>query len=299
VPAPSTRAGLLRLGALALLWSSNFLWIKLALRGFAPTEIVLIRLGLGALLLLPILRAAGNHLPRGTGIWAHLTVAAFFANALPYLLFAYGEQHVDSAIAGILNSTTPVWTIVLATAVGLEDRPTASKLVGVGVGFAGALVFFAPWSHRSQLLGRGGIACLLAAASYAVSYVYAARFLANRGLGSLTLSASQLIAATGLAALATALAGAPSIVRRPDATVAVIILGALGTGAAYLLNYRLILDHGPFAASTVIYLLPVVAVILGVALLGESLSLNVLAGGAIVLAGVALTRHQPRSLPSV
>jgi len=113
-PTPLQPARLSRLAALALLWGSNFLWIKLALRGFAPAQLVFVRLALGALVLTVFLRARGDHLPRGRAVWAHLTLAAIFACVVPYLLFAYGEQRVDSSIAGLLNATTPLWTALIA-----------------------------------------------------------------------------------------------------------------------------------------------------------------------------------------
>ena len=290
------RAGLVRLLLLGLIWGSNFLWIKVALRGLTPAEVVLVRLALGALVLVPMVYASGDKLPQSPRLWGHLAVAALFANVVPYLLFAYGEQQVDSAVAGVLNATTPLWTILIASAVGLEKRSSAAKLVGIALGFVGAVVIFAPWQLGSQIMSWGGFACLLAAASYGVSFVYMARFLIGRGLGPLRLSASQLIAATLLTALAAPFLGIRLPTWRGDAVAAVLILGAIGTGIAYLLNYRLIVDEGASTASTVIYLLPVVAVVLGAAVLGESLPLNVLVGMAIVLASIALVRRSPARL---
>src|SRR5690242_8850552 len=111
------RSSLLRLIALALIWGSSFLWIKLGLRSFSPAWIVAIRLALGAAVLTVVLRATGQRLPSGRNVWLHLGVAALFANVVPFALFAYGERQVDSAIAGMLNATTPLWTILVATAV--------------------------------------------------------------------------------------------------------------------------------------------------------------------------------------
>jgi drug/metabolite transporter (DMT)-like permease len=289
------RAGLLRLFTLALIWGSSFLWIKLALRGLSPAQIVLVRLGLGALVLIPFVYRGGGRLPRSINLWSHLAIAALFANVIPYLLFGYGERQVDSAIAGVLNATTPLWTVLIATAVALERRPTALKLAGIGLGFLGVLIVFAPWRLGSQIMSWGGLACLLAAASYGISYVYMGRFLTGRGLTPLTLSASQLVAATFLSVLTLALPGQQAFQLRSDALVAVAILGALGTGAAYVLNYRLITDDGASAASLVTYLIPIVAVILGALTLGESLTLNVIVGMVIVLAAVGLTRARTAS----
>jgi len=298
-PSPTQPARLSRLAALALLWGSNFLWIKLALRGFAPAQLVFVRLALGALVLTVFLRARGNHLPRGRGVWAHLTLAAIFACVVPYLLFAYGEQRVDSSIAGLLNATTPLWTALIAMAVRLERDVTPTRIAGLAVGFLGTLVIFEPWRLGSQVLSWGGLACLVAAACYGVSFVYMARYLRRPELSPLALSAGQLIVSAALTALTLPLLGRSAPQFRADALVAVVILGAVGTGLAYLINYQLIAESGASRTAVVTYLLPVVAVGLGALVLGETLAPHVLVGATVVLAGVALTRRRPAPIAPV
>jgi EamA-like transporter family len=104
-----TRSALPRIGLLALIWGSAFLWIKLADRGFWPVEVTLARLALGAAVLFAIVLARREKVPRSPRLWVHMTVAALFGNAVPYLLFAVAEQHVDSSTAGVINATTPLW----------------------------------------------------------------------------------------------------------------------------------------------------------------------------------------------
>ena len=195
------RSSLIRLIVLALIWGSSFLWIKLALRSLSPGEIVVVRLALGALVLYAFLKARGERLPSGVNVWVHLGVAALFANVIPFALFAHGERQVDSAVAGILNATTPLWTVLVAIAVRQEKRPTPAKLAGIVVGFAGTVVIFSPWRHASQVMSWGGLACLVAAACYGFTFVYMVRFLAGRGLSPLRLAAGQLIAGTAIAAV--------------------------------------------------------------------------------------------------
>ncbi len=292
---PTEPARLSRLGALALLWGSNFLWIKIALRGLSPGMLVFVRLTLGALIMVAVLAAKGERLPRSPRVWGHLAVAAVSACVVPYLLFAYGERQVDSSIAGVLNATTPLWTVLIAMAVGLEQRSTPLKLAGIAVGFLGALVIFEPWRLGSQVMSWGGAACLLAAFAYAVSFVYMVRFLVPRGLSPLTLAAAQLLASSVLSGLALPLLGHQVLHPRTDALIAAVVLGLLGTGLAYLVNYELLAASGASATASVTYLLPIVAVALGALVLGESLSLHVVAGTAVVLAGVAATRIDPTS----
>jgi drug/metabolite transporter (DMT)-like permease len=284
------RGTLARLTLLALLWGSSFLWIAIALRGFSPVQIVLIRLALGALVLVAILYSRGLRLPGNGVIWLHLTVAALFANAIPYTLFAIGEQHVSSSAAGVLNATTPLWTLVIAFATGHERRISGPKLIGFILGLAGTLLIFSPWASGSQIASIGGLTCLGAAASYGVSYVYMDRFLARRGIPPLILSAAQLIAAAIELAIVLPFAGLQPVHLRWDAAAALAVLGALGTGIAYILNYRLITDEGT-TASVVTYLLPIVAVILGAAILGDHITAQVIGGMLTVLIGVAITRR--------
>jgi drug/metabolite transporter (DMT)-like permease len=284
------RGTLTRLALLALLWGSSFLWIAIALRGFSPVQIVLARLALGAIVLVIIVNARGLRLPTSGRVWLHLTVAAVFANAIPYTLFAIGEQHVTSSVAGVLNATTPLWTLVIAFATGHERRISTPKLVGFVVGLAGTLLIFSPWESGSQIASLGGLACLGAAASYGVSYVYMDRYLARRGLPPLVLSAGQLIAAVVLLAIVLPFAGLQPIHMRWDAIAALTVLGRLGTGIAYILNYRLITDEGT-TASVVTYLLPIVAVILGAAILNDHITVQIIGGMLIVLIGVAITRR--------
>jgi drug/metabolite transporter (DMT)-like permease len=284
---------LARLSALALLWGSSFLWIKIALRGLSPVQITLARLALGAAVLVAILYARRLRLPSGGHLWVHLTVAALFANAIPYTLFGIGEQHVDSNLAGILNATTPLWTLLIGLLVRHERRLSATRLGGLLLGFAGTLLIFSPWEAASGVHVAGALACLGASASYGISYVYMDRFLAGRAISSLALSACQLTAATGLLLAATPFAGAQAVHLSGEVLASILVLGVLGTGAAYILNYRLIIDDGSTIASTVTYLIPVVSIALGTAVLGETISAQVVAGVAVVLAGVALARHRP------
>ncbi|MGW8888957.1 DMT family transporter [Streptomyces sp. NPDC055749] len=282
------------MAVLALLWGSGFLWIKIALNGgLPPLHITVIRCALGAAVLLVLACSAGQRFPRDRRTWGHLVVAAFLCNALPFFLFSVGEQTVDSGVAGVLNATTPLWSMGIGLVLGTERGWHPVRLTGLLLGFAGVLLIFAPW-QQSGLTSWGALLLLAAAMSYAVAFAYMARHLIGRGTGPLALSAAQLIAATGLTTLALP-AGPPA---PTDATltavIAVVVLGILGTGVTFHLNSRLIADEGPTAAATVGYLLPVVSVVLGAVVLDERLSARVIAGLAVVLIGVGLTRsHQP------
>ncbi|CAM5546528.1 EamA domain-containing protein OS=Streptomyces glaucescens OX=1907 GN=SGLAU_10170 PE=4 SV=1 [Streptomyces glaucescens] len=216
-------------------------------------------------------------------------VAALFCNALPFALFSLGEQTVDSGIAGVLNATTPLWSLLIGVLLGTDRGLGRTRLAGLLLGFAGTLLIFAPW-QRSGLLSWGAAALLAAAASYAVAFAYMARYLTDRR-APLALSAAQLLTATAWTAFALPVAG--PVDTDLTALLAVTALGVLGTGVTFHLNYRLIADEGATSAATVGYLLPVVSVALGALVLGEDVGARVVAGMAVVLLGVAMTRRAP------
>ncbi len=281
---------MLRIGLLALIWGSGFLWIKLADRGFDPVEVTLGRLALGAVVLFALLLARREAVPRSASLWAVIAGAALLANALPYLLFAVAERSVSSSTAGIINATTPLWTGVLALAVRHQRVMTRRQAAGLIIGFAGAVIVFSPWHAAGGLISAGGLECLAASVSYAISYIYMDRFLARRGISAIVLSACQLAAAAVMLAIALGVSGAPAPRFTAASVAALLVLGVIGTGVAYVLNYEIILREGATVASTVTYLLPAVAIALGVVVLRENVTPAMLAGIAAILAGVALTR---------
>lgn len=165
----------------------------------------------------------------------------------------------------------------------------------LGGSFAGAVLIFSPWKTASELLSAGGLECLAASVSYGVSYVYMDRFLARRGVGAIVLSACQLAAAAVMLVVALGVSGVRTPHPTAESVTALVVLGIFGTGIAYVLNYQIIASEGATVASTVTYLLPVIAIVLGVLVLNEDITVTALAGIALVLAGVALTRRRGKT----
>lgn len=285
-------ATLVRMGLLALFWGSSFLWIKMGLASFTPVQMTFVRLVLGAGVLVILCYAGRNRLPRNRRLWGHLLVAALFGNAVPFTLFAVGERTVDSGVAGVLNATTPLWALLIGIMLRTERNLSPVKLAGLVLGFAGTLLIFSPW--EASFASWDALIILVAAVCYAISFAYIGRFISGRGVAPIALSASQIITAVGLMAVAMPFAGLQSVHLHWDAAIAVTILGVFGTGLAFALNYRLIADEGATNASTVGYLLPVVSVLLGALFLHETLTPHVIAGMVVVLGGVALTRVRRR-----
>jgi drug/metabolite transporter (DMT)-like permease len=282
--------GTLLIATLALVWGSNFLWIKISLEAFSPIQLTAARMILGALVLLAVMAVRRDTLPRDLPTWGHLFVAALVANAAPYLLFALGETRVDSGIAGALNATTPLWTLALAFAIRQSNRLGALQLAGLLLGFLGSLLIFTPW-NAGTVDTLGALYCLLAALSYGISYLYMSRYLTPRNLTPTVLSTSQLIAASILTAACLPLDTAPAPTWSLTPWLSLAVLGIIGTGLAYVINYALIRTDGPVGASVVTYLVPIASVALGFLILDENVPLLSLLGVAVILTGVYASRR--------
>ena len=284
----------LRFGALSLIWGFSFLLIKVGTHGYAPFQVTFGRLLFGTAVLAAAMTVKRERLPRGARTWAHLAVAAFLLNALPFSLFAYAELTIPSTLAGICNATSPLWGMVLSLVALSEDRPNRVRVAGLGLGFLGVLTVLGAWQGFSGLDAKGTSMALLASLSYAIGWIYVRRTLAGTGASHLSLTGAQLLLATlQLAAVTPLFTSAPAHFPLTP-LLAIAALGALGTGLAVLLQYGLVAEVGPTTAQMVTYFIPVIATAAGVALLGESLTWSTPVGAVIVLAGAALTQIRPR-----
>ncbi|MFD5369510.1 DMT family transporter [Streptomyces sp. NPDC127103] len=296
-PAPRLLDWRVRFGVLALIWGFSFVFIKVGTEGFAPFQVTFGRLLFGTAVLAVALVVKRDRLPRGARVWGHLTVAAFLLNALPFSLFAYAELTIPSTLAGICNATTPLWGMLLSLVALSEDRPTRVRAAGLGIGFVGVLTVLGAWQGFSGVDVTGTALALLASFSYAVGWIYVRRTLSGTGASNLSLAGSQV----GLATLQLAIV-TPLFTSLPTSVdvlplLAVIALGALGTGYAMLLQYGVVAEVGPTTAAMVTYFIPVIATAAGVALLDEQLTWNTPVGALIVLTGAALTQSRRKPHP--
>jgi drug/metabolite transporter (DMT)-like permease len=278
---------------LAMIWGSSFLFIKVGVRELHPTYITLGRVAAGALALLAVLALTRDRLPRDPRLWAHLAVVAAVSSALPFTLFGYGEQRVSSVLAGIWNATTPLIALPLSVLAFRIEKMTARRAAGVALGFLGVLVLLGVWRGLGGSALTGQLMCFGAAACYGVGVPYQRRFVTARPESGVALAATQLLLATAqMAVVAPLVAGAPPAPTGLSAKVvgSVLALGALGTGLAYVLMFRVIRGAGATTASTVTYVIPLFATLIGVVVLGEHLSWYEPVGGLVVLAGVAVSQ---------
>jgi drug/metabolite transporter (DMT)-like permease len=276
---------------LALIWGASFTFIKVSLDGLTPSQIVLIRLVLGAAFLVIVIAVSRVPLPAFGSLWAHLVLTASLGMVLPFLLLAWGEQRTSAALAGVLIGTIPLITLTLATAVLPTERATVAKAIGLVIGFVGVVVVLSPWDIDGGTLG-GQLAVLGAAASYGAQTVYIRRVLASRKIPPLALAASQLIVAVVVQAVITPFTGWPAPSFTWPVTASIVLLGVVGTGAGYIIYFRLINDIGATTASTVNYLVPVTAVLVGTVTLRESITPEMVLGTIVVLLGLAVAERR-------
>ena len=180
---------------LACLWGPSFLFIKVAVGEIPPLTLVVGRVGLATVVLFTILRMQGRNLPKLGPVWRHFAIVGFFSNALPFVLFSWGEQYIDSALAAILNGTNPLFTIILAHFFIVDDRLTPLKVLGALLGFAGLVLLISPSLMEGiHATTWGLLAATVAAASYGIAIVYTRNHL--RGLPPLVAPTAQLTVAT-------------------------------------------------------------------------------------------------------
>jgi drug/metabolite transporter (DMT)-like permease len=284
----------LRFALLATAWGSTFLFIKIGVEALAPLQVSLGRLLVGTAALLAILALRREPLPAAGRVWGQLAIAGILLNVAPFTLFAYGERHVSSLLAGIWNATVPLFTLPIAILWIADERASGRRLAGLALGFAGVLTVLGVWQGVGGASLGGNLLCLGAAASYGLGFPYTRRYLARRPEGPLSLASAQLICATvEIAILTLVFTHAPHGVAAKH-VLSVLALGVIGTGLTFLLNYSLIRDVGATVTSTVAYVMPIVSTLLGVVALGEPLRWYEPVGAVIVIAGAVLAQSGER-----
>jgi drug/metabolite transporter (DMT)-like permease len=281
---------------LSLVWGSSYLFIKIAIEDLSPLVLVSMRLTLGLLLLGPLLVWRRVALPRERRTWLDLAFAGFVGTALPFTLISWGEQRIDSGLASLLTSTTPLFAVLLAD-FWQHDRPvTAGTVAGLTGGFLGILVLVGKDLFDGAVLnGVGGqLATVAAAGCYAVSSTYVRKRL--RSVPPLMVSFGQLLFA-GIFAWAGVLvleqpgiSGGSGLLNISSSRVifAVAWLGLLGSGLAYVLFNTILQEWGATRATMVTYVLPAVGLLLGVVILDEALSWRLAVGGLLTIGGMVL-----------
>jgi len=280
---------------MGIVWGSSFLFMKVALDGVSFTQVAWSRLVFGGLTLGVIVLLSRQKLPREPVVWLHFGVIALTNCVIPHLAFAWAEQYVSSGLASIYNAVTPITTALMVTLAFRVERLNRGQVLGIAIGIVGVIVIIAPWQH-SGFSGdlAGQLACLLAATCYGFSFGYIRKFLSHRPIPGTTFAFLNIGIAGAIMLVLTPVIAWQPVQLTPQIVASLLALGILGTGVAYIWNINVLRAWGPINASTVTYITPVVGVLLGVLVLGETFALNQPIGAALVLVGILFTQQRIR-----
>jgi drug/metabolite transporter (DMT)-like permease len=294
VTVPNSRSWVPAYVATGIVWGCSFLFIKYSLGFLTPFGVAFMRCALGAATLLLVAGVKRVALPREFVVWCHLWVVAMCLNIVPGVLFALAETRTTSIVAGIVNAMTPLTTLFFMLFVFRDEPIRRFQIVGLGVGLLGVLTVLGVWQGFGSNPWWAVVALLGAVTLYGISFPYTRRYVIPRGLAPVSLASAQLLLATLTLLPTFLLDGENGHGVSAHAVLGVLALGVFGSGFAFMWNYRVIAAAGSSVASTVTYLTPVVAVVVGVIFLSEPLTWFEPLGGAIVLFGVAIGQGRIR-----
>ena len=281
--------------ALATVWGGSFFFNGIAVRELPVFTVVVSRVALAAILLLGLLRLRGEPLPRDRRVWTAFFGMGLLNNAIPFSLIAWGQTHIASGVASILNAATPLFTVILAHVLTSDERMTGGRLAGVAIGFAGVAVMIG--TDALADLGvhlAAQLMCLAAALSYAFAGIYGRRFHAM-GVPPLATATGQVVASSLILLPLVLIVDRPWTLPPPSlATLAALVgVAAISTALAYVLYFRILATAGATNLLLVTFLIPVSAILLGTLFLGEVLLPRHLAGMALIGAGLAAIDGRP------
>jgi drug/metabolite transporter (DMT)-like permease len=278
--------------ALGVIWGSNFIFMKWAAELISPAQIVLLRVLFGFVPILAFALYRGALRARDLRHWPHFVVMSILATSFYYYAFAAGTALLPSSLAGMLSGAIPLFTFVLTTLFLRREPVNGRQIAGVALGFLGILLIARPWSSGEEQLDLWGVwYMILGSLSIGGSFVYARRFMAHLTISPLALSTFQVGFALCLLAVITPWSGLGDIGQSAVALAGLVLgLGLTGTGVAYVLYYYIVQRMGAVQASTVTYLPPVVALLIGCLLVGEPFRVMDLVAMGAILGGVYVTQ---------
>jgi len=281
--------------ALGFIWGCSFIFIELGLEFLTPFGVAFVRCALGAITLLIFVKMRKIQLPKEKSTWRKLWIVALLLNVVPGILFAFAQQYVTSVLAGIINATTPLMTLIFMLILFREEKLKGEQIIGLLIGAFGVMVVLGIWKGvgENQLLGV--IALLVAVACYGYSFPYTTRKILPLGLKPEAAATVQLCMAAITLLPFYLFDGIAKDNYQLNSLLAMLALGVLGSGFAYIWNFSIIAAVGSSIASTVTYVTPVVAVFVGWLFLAESVTWHEPVGAMFVILGAAITQGRFKS----
>ena len=292
------RSEWLALLLLSVLWGGSFFFAAVQVRALPPFTIVFLRVGLAAIILNALVKGLGKRMPAGLPAWRAFFGMGMLNNAVPFCLVVWGQSHIASGLAAILNATTPISTVIVAHLLTNDEKMTGNRLLGVVVGFFGVVILIGP----DSLQGLGAnvlaqVAVLAAAVSYAFAGVFGRRF-RRMGIEPILTATGQVTASAILLFPVAMIVDAPWTIPMPALPVWEAVAGSavFSTALGYVLYFRILATAGATNLLLVTFLIPVSAIVMGSYGLGEHLEARHFAGLAFIGAGLAAI--DGRLLPS-
>ncbi|MEM8325331.1 DMT family transporter [Morganella morganii] len=281
---------------LGIIWGTNFIFMRQASEWISPVQIVFLRVlwGFVPIAVMAWMQKAvrREHL-KYTG---HFLVMALLATVIYYWAFASGTSLLLSGVSGVLSGAIPLFSFIVAAIFLRQEKITVMRLCGLMLGFAGVILIAKPWQVSGESISLAGVGyMILGSLSVGISFVYAKKFLADKQIAPLALTTYQIGLALVILACITPFTGITAIAQDSTASLGLIIgLGLLGTGVAYLTYYYLILNLGAVVASSVTYIPPVVALIVGFLAANEQLGVTEILSMVLIMSGVFLLQRPSR-----
>lgn len=274
-----------------LIWGGSFLFIELALSFLTPIGVAFWRTAFGAIAMFIAMVIFRTKFPTSLAIWRKMATAGLFMSAIPFVLFAYAQTYVTSALASIINAVTPIATVVVMLIAFRSEKLRPHVVVGLLVGLVGVLIVLGVWQGFGENEPLAILALFVAITCYGVGTPYVRKYIAPHNLPT-EVSVFGQIGTASVILLPVYLVSGPLFIASPtpQALLAILAVGAFGSGVAYLLYYKVLNVVGSAIASSVTYITPMIAVILGVLLLNEKLHWYEPVGGLIVILGAAISQ---------
>jgi drug/metabolite transporter (DMT)-like permease len=285
----------LRFAGIALAWGTSFYLIKISLESFSPIEITFLRSFLGFLTLFTWCKIKRISISKPSWLWIHLGVLSVLLNSAPSFLFAKAETQLSSTLAGLINATTPAITILLVSVILRTESITRTQVFGLAVSFMGIAILVEVWKGLGESSLSSVLALFTAVSCFAVSYPYIRKFLISRNESIEGMITIQL-AISSISLLPIYLISDPFALEIMTAPLfSILSLGVFASGIAYVWNTQVISFYGSARASSVSYLIPLVALVSGFLFLGENPTSSQLIGGGVILLGIWLSKENQTS----
>ena len=283
----------------SVLFAGNYMYAAVAIESYTPAEISFVRTALAAIFLTTVVLVKGDRLPRGWSVWVKISISAFLLNTAAFVGMAVAVTRITTVQTSIWNALVPLMTLLLVIIFVPEESPSRHRIAGLGLGLVGALVLAEPWNGLGTMDLFGTAAILISTLSYSAGLVYVRRNFGELKDSSMSLTAGQMISSAAQFAILVPWFHSQTFNPTLKTTAALVALGIVGTAMTFLLIQKLIRAVGASVAGDTTYLILFVALVLGVVVLGEPITLWQVIGAGCILLGLVVINRENKALAPI